>query len=71
MGGSRAPGTLAEGVDTQLWLATSDEPAALVSGRLLHHREVKAPQAQAEDAALQDELLDVAERVSGVKLPGA
>ena len=69
MGGQRAPGTLPEGVDTQLWLATSQEPEALVSGRLLHHRQVKRPAAQAEDRARQDELLEVAQRVSGVSLP--
>jgi NAD(P)-dependent dehydrogenase (short-subunit alcohol dehydrogenase family) len=46
-------------------------PEALVSGRLLHHRQVKRPAAEAEDRARQDELLEVAHRVSGVSLPPA
>jgi len=34
MGGRGAPVSVPDGADTPVWLATSDEPAALVSGRL-------------------------------------
>jgi NAD(P)-dependent dehydrogenase (short-subunit alcohol dehydrogenase family) len=65
MGGAGAPGTLAEGVDTQFWLATSEDPGARQSGRLFRHRRVEQPAAEASE----EELLAACERVSGVSLP--
>src|SRR5436853_1567724 len=38
MGRPSAPGDLAQGAQTQVWLAVSDESSALVSGRYLYHR---------------------------------
>lgn len=69
MGGPGAPGSLAEGVDTQFWLATSDDPAALVTGRLFHDRRQQQAHPAAYDHSFQDELLRVCEQVSGVSLP--
>jgi NAD(P)-dependent dehydrogenase (short-subunit alcohol dehydrogenase family) len=69
MAGPGAPGTLAEGVDTQLWLATSDEAAALVSRRLFYQRRDQQAHPIAYDVRAQDELLGVCEQVSGVALP--
>jgi NAD(P)-dependent dehydrogenase (short-subunit alcohol dehydrogenase family) len=71
MGGSGAPGTLAEGVDTQRWLATSDDAAADTSGRLLHERRVQEPSPLAQDAGLQGQLIEVCAQVSGVDLPAS
>jgi NAD(P)-dependent dehydrogenase (short-subunit alcohol dehydrogenase family) len=69
MGGAGAPGSLAEGVDTQLWLATSDDPAALVTGRMFYRRREQEAHPAAYDTRIQDELLRVCEQVSGVSLP--
>jgi NAD(P)-dependent dehydrogenase (short-subunit alcohol dehydrogenase family) len=71
MGGAGAPGTLAEGVATQLWLATGDEPAANVSGRLFYQCRDQEAHPGASDRGTQDELLHVCEQVSGVALPEA
>ncbi|RYY54534.1 MAG: SDR family NAD(P)-dependent oxidoreductase, partial [Chitinophagaceae bacterium] len=38
MGGTGAPDDLEQGYQTQVWLATSDEPAAKVSGQYFHHQ---------------------------------
>jgi NAD(P)-dependent dehydrogenase (short-subunit alcohol dehydrogenase family) len=38
MGGPAAPGEIGPGADTQVWLATSDDPVALQSGRYFRHR---------------------------------
>jgi NAD(P)-dependent dehydrogenase (short-subunit alcohol dehydrogenase family) len=68
MGGSGAPGTLPEGVDTQRWLVTSDDPDARRSGRLFYQRRVEDSIPRANDTSLQDRLIDVCERISGVSL---
>jgi NAD(P)-dependent dehydrogenase (short-subunit alcohol dehydrogenase family) len=68
MGGPNAPGALPEGADTPVWLATSDEPAALVTGRYFkERRELRANRA-AYDVALQDRLLAVCADLSGVNI---
>jgi NAD(P)-dependent dehydrogenase (short-subunit alcohol dehydrogenase family) len=69
MGGPSATDGLPVGADTPIWLATSDEPAARVTGRYFkQRRELRAnPAAYRED--LQEELLAVCAELSGVKLP--
>lgn len=57
MGGPDAPDHLELGHQTQTWLATSEEPEALVSGRYCHHRETPPPRAEASDPSFQDQLL--------------
>jgi NAD(P)-dependent dehydrogenase (short-subunit alcohol dehydrogenase family) len=69
MGGARAPGTLAEGVDTQFWLATDDEPQVRRSGLLFSDRRSIRCHPAAQRAELQDQLVAVCERISGVALP--
>jgi NAD(P)-dependent dehydrogenase (short-subunit alcohol dehydrogenase family) len=68
MGGRSAPGDLAEGADTQVWLATSDEPAALGTGRYLHRRQSLRANPAAYDQGLQGGLLAACARLSGVTL---
>ncbi|MFZ5941766.1 MAG: SDR family NAD(P)-dependent oxidoreductase [Bacteroidota bacterium] len=69
MGGKNAPDDLDRGYETQVWLASSDDPAALQSGRLLHHlREVSAhPQAGKEDIA--EKFLEVCAKITGIPFP--
>jgi NAD(P)-dependent dehydrogenase (short-subunit alcohol dehydrogenase family) len=57
MGGRSAPVDLETGQRTQSWLAVSNEPAALVSGRYWHQQQQQAPASEALDTAYQDELL--------------
>ena len=69
MGGAGAPDPLDLGAETQVWLATSDEPAALVSGRYFKRRRELKPHLAAHDVALQDGLLAACAQLSGVELP--
>ena len=68
MGGPGAPESLEEGARTQVWLATSDEPAAKVTGEYFYHMKLRPPAAAARDAELQEKLLNACEQFSGVKL---
>ena len=70
MGGGAAPGSLDEGADTQVWLATSDEPAAMQSGRFLKQRGREDPHPAASDRTIQDRLLDRCVELTGLRLDG-
>jgi NAD(P)-dependent dehydrogenase (short-subunit alcohol dehydrogenase family) len=69
MGGRGAPDDLDLGADTQAWLATSDDPAAAVTGGYFYHRQERAFDSAAADIALQDGLLEVCAELTGVTLP--
>jgi NAD(P)-dependent dehydrogenase (short-subunit alcohol dehydrogenase family) len=69
MGGSGAPDDLAAGSETQAWLAVSHDPEALLSGRLLYHRQPQEHHPAADDANLQDELLSQSAELTGVPFP--
>jgi NAD(P)-dependent dehydrogenase (short-subunit alcohol dehydrogenase family) len=68
MGGPNAPDDLAAGAETQVWLATSDDPGALVSGQYFYHQKRRAPLAAARDEKIQDRLIAECGRISGVAL---
>jgi NAD(P)-dependent dehydrogenase (short-subunit alcohol dehydrogenase family) len=68
MGGPGAPESLEEGARTQVWLATSDEPAAKVTGEYFYHMKLRAPAAATRDTERQENLLESCERFSGVEL---
>ena len=68
MGGPNAPDDLRLGHLTQEWLATSSDPEALTTGGYWHHQRQVPPHASAADEGFQDELLDVLERFTGIRL---
>jgi NAD(P)-dependent dehydrogenase (short-subunit alcohol dehydrogenase family) len=68
LGGPNATDELPKGADTQVWLATSDEPAATVTGRYFKWREDLPANPAAYDVGLQDGLLDACAEITGVKL---
>jgi len=68
MGGPGAPDDLDMGHQTQTWLATSDDPAAQVSGRYWHHRRQQTPAREVNDVAFQEQLLAKLAELSGVTL---
>jgi hypothetical protein len=70
MGGGHAPGSLDEGADTSVWLATSDEPAAMETGRFLKQRHSEEPHPVASDRAVQDRLLEHCAELSGLLFDG-
>jgi NAD(P)-dependent dehydrogenase (short-subunit alcohol dehydrogenase family) len=69
MGGPGAPDSLEEAPKTQVWLATSQEKEALVSGRYFYHQKLRNFHPAAADAATQERYLAECARLSGVLLP--
>ena len=69
LGGPNATDDLPTGADTQVWLATSDEPAATVTGRYFKWREDLRANSAAYDVDVQERLLDACAEITGVKLP--
>ena len=69
MGGEEAPDDLEEGYQTQAWLAVSEAAAAKVSGHYFHHKKQAAYLKEADDVDLQEKLLQVCEKLTGVKFP--
>jgi NAD(P)-dependent dehydrogenase (short-subunit alcohol dehydrogenase family) len=69
MGGAGAPDDLAAGAVTQVWLAVSDDPEALVSGKYFFHQKLRSAHPATHKAELQDKLLDECARISGVAFP--
>ncbi|KND61705.1 daunorubicin C-13 ketoreductase [Candidatus Burkholderia verschuerenii] len=69
MGGASAPDDMDQAHRTQAWLAVSDDRDARVSGRYFFHLRERPCDPAARDEAMQDELLAICERLSGVALP--
>jgi NAD(P)-dependent dehydrogenase (short-subunit alcohol dehydrogenase family) len=68
MGGSEAPDDIDKAHRTQVWLATSDQPGAAVSGKYFFHQKLRDPDPATKDVERQDLLLDLCRNVSGVAL---
>jgi NAD(P)-dependent dehydrogenase (short-subunit alcohol dehydrogenase family) len=68
MGGAGAPDDIDKAHRTQVWLATSDETAATVSGRYFFHGKQRDPDPMTADIGRQDLLLDLCRKVSGTAL---
>jgi NAD(P)-dependent dehydrogenase (short-subunit alcohol dehydrogenase family) len=69
MGGPSAPDDLEKGCETQAWLAVSADDKVKVSGRYFHHRREAHYHPEADDIALQDELLATCQQITGVRFP--
>ncbi|WP_235885751.1 daunorubicin C-13 ketoreductase [Bradyrhizobium niftali] len=71
MGGPGAPVDLETGQRTQAWLAVSDDPAAMESGRYWHHLRQEQPAGEAVDPQFQDQLIARLGELTGIALPQA
>lgn len=69
MGGAGATDELPAGAETQVWLATSDEPGATATGRYLNRRRERRANPAAYDLELQDRFLEEAGRLTGITFP--
>ncbi|MFC5262866.1 hypothetical protein ACFPJ1_12190 [Kribbella qitaiheensis] len=69
MSGYAAPLTVAQGADTPAWLAVSDDPDALVTGKFFQHRKAIEVNPQAYDPDLQAKLLTHCLALAGTTLP--
>jgi NAD(P)-dependent dehydrogenase (short-subunit alcohol dehydrogenase family) len=67
MGGAGAPDDPQKGYETQVWLATSENPEAKVSGQYFHHQQQARYQTKADDIKIQDAFMDLCAQISGVK----
>jgi NAD(P)-dependent dehydrogenase (short-subunit alcohol dehydrogenase family) len=68
MGGAGAPDDIDKAHRTQVWLATSDEAAATVSGKYFFHQKLRDPDPATKDIERQNLLLDLCSKVSGTTL---
>jgi hypothetical protein len=63
-----APDDLSAAPTTQAWLATSSDPAALVSRQYFFRQRLMDPNPAARDIEKQQDLLDQCAKISGVSL---
>lgn len=69
MGGAGAPDDITKGPVTQVWLATSDDPAAMVTGRYFYHQRQRATHPAARDRTVQENLLAACAALTDTVLP--
>jgi NAD(P)-dependent dehydrogenase (short-subunit alcohol dehydrogenase family) len=69
MGGAGATEELPAGADTPVWLATSDDPAATVTGRYFKRRRELRANPRAYDIEVQEGFLQASAQLTGVRLP--
>jgi NAD(P)-dependent dehydrogenase (short-subunit alcohol dehydrogenase family) len=70
MGGRGAPDDLALGAVTQTWLAVSEDPEALASGRYLYHQRPREFNPAVADEEVQERLLEACAELTRTPLPG-
>ena len=68
MGGPGAPDDLALAPVTQVWLATSNDPAACVTGQYLYHQHPHRRTPAASGLEVQEGLLEECGELTGVEL---
>jgi NAD(P)-dependent dehydrogenase (short-subunit alcohol dehydrogenase family) len=69
MGGPGAPDDLEAAPKTQVWLATSEDRAAKVTGGYFYHLKPRKPNPVAAEKSVQDRFLAECARLSGVPFP--
>jgi NAD(P)-dependent dehydrogenase (short-subunit alcohol dehydrogenase family) len=69
MGGQGAPDSFESGYQTQIWLATSNDEKAKVSGRFFYHQHETGSKHDADDLQLQEQFLGLCEEITGVTFP--
>src|SRR5437763_8553453 len=69
MGGPGAPDDLDAGAETQVWLATSNDAEAIVTGQYFYHGRRKAVEPATRSEKVQERLMAECARISGVPFP--
>jgi NAD(P)-dependent dehydrogenase (short-subunit alcohol dehydrogenase family) len=69
MGGPGAPDSLEEAPKTQVWLATSNDENALISGKYFHHLQARRFNPIAADTEVQERFLHECHKICGIKFP--
>src|SRR6266536_3004143 len=70
MGGPGAPDDLDAGAETQVWLATSNDREAMVTGQYFYHGRRRAVEPATRSEKVQERLMAECARISGVPFPG-
>lgn len=70
MGGRGAPDDLRKGYETQVWLATSEDANACVSGRYFYHQKERPCNPAASNITAQENFLARCADITGLTLPG-
>lgn len=68
MGGRSAPDDLIKGMQTQVWLATSEDKDAKVAGKYFFHKNSESYREEADDHLLQDEFIEICTKLTGIEL---
>jgi len=69
MGGPGAPDSLEEAPKTQVWLAVSNDPGALVTGKYFYHMRQSPFNPIAKDEQVQEKFLLRCQEFSGITFP--
>ena len=69
MGGRGAPDDLGKGVETQAWLAVSNDEEAKVTGRYFRYKKAEHHRPEADDIMVQEKFLELCEKFTGVRFP--
>jgi NAD(P)-dependent dehydrogenase (short-subunit alcohol dehydrogenase family) len=69
MGGPGAPDSLEDAPKTQVWLAVSNDPGALVTGKYFYHMRQAPYNPIADDEHTQEKLLAECKKISGITFP--
>jgi NAD(P)-dependent dehydrogenase (short-subunit alcohol dehydrogenase family) len=69
MGGAGAPDDLEKGVQTQAWLAVSQDKEAEVSGRYFFHKKENRYLAGADDLEMQEKFISICQQITGIDFP--
>ncbi|HEX2968600.1 MAG TPA: SDR family NAD(P)-dependent oxidoreductase [Bacteroidales bacterium] len=69
MGGPGAPDNLEKGYQTQVWLATSNDDKAKVSGRYFYHMKETHSNPDADDESVQEKFLAICKEITGISFP--
>ena len=69
MGGAGAPDDIAQAHLTQAWLATSDDSEAKTTGGYFYHLKRREPNPETREISVQDRLIDICGKISGIAMP--
>jgi NAD(P)-dependent dehydrogenase (short-subunit alcohol dehydrogenase family) len=69
MGGPGAADNLQARHVTQVWLVTSDDPAATVTGEYFYHQRLRTPNPASRSVELQEKLLDACKHLFRIEMP--
>lgn len=69
MGGSSATDDLQKGYETQVWLATSNDDKAKVSGQYFFHQKKARTHPDIDNASLQEEFISLCREITRISFP--